>query len=122
MVGGVKSSARSCSKSHRICQIRPSTKPTAIATEIVRTPKIASIGNRSRSDHHRQSRYWLLKNSHRLRRKGRRLTTPHRCFRRRNSRSMKLAVHKQELELEPELDDLSALCLPLVRFGLQSDE
>jgi hypothetical protein len=35
---------------------------------------------------------------------------------------MKLAVHKQELELEPELDDLSALCLPLARFGLQSDE
>jgi hypothetical protein len=37
MVGGVKSSARSCSKSHRICQIRPSTKPTAIAAKISRT-------------------------------------------------------------------------------------
>jgi len=33
-----------------------------------------------------------------------------------------LAVHKPELVLEPELDNLSALCLPLVRFGLQSDE
>jgi hypothetical protein len=37
MGGGVKSPVRSCSKSHRICQIRPSTKPTAIATEISRT-------------------------------------------------------------------------------------
>jgi hypothetical protein len=33
---------------------------------------------------------------------------------------MKLAVHKQELE--PEVDNLSALCLPLVRFGLQADQ
>jgi hypothetical protein len=29
MGGGVKSPVRSCSKSHRICQIRPSTKPEA---------------------------------------------------------------------------------------------
>jgi len=27
----------SCSKSHRICQIRPSTKPIAIATEVSKT-------------------------------------------------------------------------------------
>jgi hypothetical protein len=32
--GAVKPPARSCSRSHRICQIRPITKPTAIATEI----------------------------------------------------------------------------------------
>jgi hypothetical protein len=32
--GAVKQPACSCARSHRICQIRPSTKPTAIATEI----------------------------------------------------------------------------------------
>jgi hypothetical protein len=34
MGGATKPPARCCSKSHRICQIRPSTKPIAIATEI----------------------------------------------------------------------------------------
>jgi hypothetical protein len=37
MGGAVKPPARCCSKSHRICQIRPSTKPIAIATEIWKT-------------------------------------------------------------------------------------
>jgi hypothetical protein len=39
MGGAAKSPARCCSKSHRICQIRPSTKPIAIATEISKTIK-----------------------------------------------------------------------------------
>ncbi len=34
MGGAVKPPARCCSKSHRICQIRPSMKPIAIAIEI----------------------------------------------------------------------------------------
>jgi hypothetical protein len=37
MGGAVKPPARCCAKSHRICQIRPSTKPIAIATEISKT-------------------------------------------------------------------------------------
>jgi hypothetical protein len=37
MGGAVKPPTRSCSKSRRICQIRPSTKPIAIATEIWKT-------------------------------------------------------------------------------------
>jgi hypothetical protein len=39
MGGAAKPPARCCSKSHRICQIRPSTKPIAIATEISKTIK-----------------------------------------------------------------------------------
>ena len=39
MGGATKPPARCCSKSHRICQIRPSTKPIAIATEISKTIK-----------------------------------------------------------------------------------
>jgi hypothetical protein len=38
-----KSPARCCSKSHRICQIRPSTKPIAIATEISKTIKSTKV-------------------------------------------------------------------------------
>ena len=41
--GAVKPPARCCSKSHRICQMRPSMKPIAIATEISKTissPKV----------------------------------------------------------------------------------
>jgi hypothetical protein len=37
MGGAVKPPARSCSRSHRICQMRPSIKPIAIATEISKT-------------------------------------------------------------------------------------
>jgi len=37
MGGAVKLTARSCAKSHRICQIRPSTKPITMATEISKT-------------------------------------------------------------------------------------
>jgi hypothetical protein len=37
MGGAVKPPARCCSKSHRICQMRPSMKPIAIATEISKT-------------------------------------------------------------------------------------
>jgi hypothetical protein len=37
MGGAEKPPSRRCSKSHRICQIRPSTKPIAIATEIWKT-------------------------------------------------------------------------------------
>jgi predicted RNase H-like HicB family nuclease len=39
MGGATKPPPRCCSKSHRICQIRPSTKPIAIATEISKTIK-----------------------------------------------------------------------------------
>src|SRR5215467_1842511 len=41
--GAVKPPARSCSKSHRICQIRPSTKPIAIASEISKTITISKV-------------------------------------------------------------------------------
>src|SRR5215471_11780190 len=41
--GAVNPPARSCSMSHRICQIRPSTKPIAIATEISKTIKSAKV-------------------------------------------------------------------------------
>ena len=41
--GAAKSPARCCSKSDRICQIRPSTKPIAIATEISKTIKIIKV-------------------------------------------------------------------------------
>jgi hypothetical protein len=37
MGGAVKPPSRCCSKSHRICQMRPSMKPIAIATEISKT-------------------------------------------------------------------------------------
>jgi hypothetical protein len=37
MGGAVKTPARSCSRSQRICQIRPSTNPIAIATAISKT-------------------------------------------------------------------------------------
>ena len=43
MGGAAKPPARCCSKSDRICQIRPSTKPIAIATEISKTIKSAKV-------------------------------------------------------------------------------
>jgi len=51
MGGAVKPPTRSCSKSHRICQIRPSTKPIAIATEISKTitsSKVTACSNATR--------------------------------------------------------------------------
>src|SRR5262249_29773535 len=41
--GAVKPPARCSSKSHRICQIRPSIKPIAIATEISKTVSSTKI-------------------------------------------------------------------------------
>jgi hypothetical protein len=43
MGGAVKPPSRCSSKSHRICQIRPSMKPTAIATEISKTISSAKV-------------------------------------------------------------------------------
>ena len=43
MGGAAKPPVRCCSKSDRICQIRPSTKPIAIATEISKTIKSAKV-------------------------------------------------------------------------------
>ena len=43
MGGAAKLPARCCSKSDRICQIRPSTKPIAIATEISKAIKSAKV-------------------------------------------------------------------------------